>query len=246
MDEPKLRLIVGGKGDRIESCSMNQSPQTPIVSSLTRLTSKWPRSGLSDPKPIDFKSERSWLSEIKSFLTATTACLQAGLKTLVRRTGRTEHSSRSQSSCMPSPMPSRRSLEWVTGEQMAARCTPRTPHALSARSLRSSVASNESSIVDRTASPMALTCFEPLVSKSINYQLLDFSRIYPKDFFDQNPRTHSHPRTDSVYSSSAGRDAALRSGRWLPSASTSERVPRPHPRLSLVSAPSRHESAGDV
>lgn len=75
---------------------------------------------------------------------------------------------------------------------------------------------------------------------------LDFIKIYPKDFIDQDSRPIHHPRTDPVYSSSAGRDAALRGQYGHTTTSTGFGVSGPRPKLSLVTPSIRHEPPGDV
>ena len=165
---PDLRLIVGGKDDTIHSCTQNPSPQTQTASTLTKPIFKWQKSGLSDQRQIDFKSEPLSLSAIKSSLTATTACLQVGLKMLVKLVDPTDRLSQSQNFFMPNLTLSQRSRAQVTDELMAAPFTRRTPHAQSAPSLPSNAASTASSTVVNIDSRRVLTCFEPLVSKSIS------------------------------------------------------------------------------
>ena len=256
---PDLRLIVGGKDDTIHSCTQNQSPQTQTASTLTKPIFKWQKSGLSDQRQIDFKSEPSSLSAIKSSPMDIMACLAAGLKMLVKLVDPTGRSSRSQNFFMPNLTLSQRSRASVTVEPMVALFTPPIPRVQSVPSSPSNAVSSASSTVVNIASRRASTCFEPLASKSISSHqlptaaevlapdLIDFSRIYPKDFFDQNTRPVFHPRTDSVYSSTAGRDATLCDRPRQPSPELkSGRILGSHSHLSLVSTTGRDKPAGNV
>lgn len=214
MTEPKLRLVPPSDDDTIAEWKKNlhQSFRTQIASTSTRRTCEWLKSGLSDQRRIDFKWERSSLSETRSSLMATMGCLLDGLKILVKYGALTGRSQLNQSFFMLSRMRSQRLHDSGTDALTAARYTPQTLRAENVRSLRSSAASNESYSGDSTDSPTESKCFAlsefPLSSSN---PAPDYQKIFPKNFNDNKHGLSgtTHARTDPVYSSTSGRDAAL-------------------------------------